>query len=97
MSRGKRDFLALSRDEKDSAEETLLRDPPCDQRPTRQAVFTPETQDTQKQRSDLAYIFSLFKSYLDNKVQSHKEEPSCSGNDLEILTKSICEVLNRGQ
>ena len=96
MSRGKRDFLVHSRDEEDSAEETLLRDPLdlCDQRPTRQAVSTPETQDTQKQRSDLADIFNLFKSYLDNKVQSHKEETSCSGNDLEILTKSICEVLN---
>ena len=52
MSRGKRDFLALSRDEEDSAEETLLRDPPCDQRPTRQTVSTPQNQDTQNQRSD---------------------------------------------
>ena len=63
MSRGKRDFLALSRDEEDSTEETLLRDPPCDQRPTRQAVsWTPENQDTQNQR----YTFS--------KVQSLKED-----------------------
>ena len=63
MSRGKRDFLALSRDEEDSTEETLLGDPPCDQRPTRQAVsWTPENQDTQNQR----YTFS--------KVQFLKED-----------------------
>ena len=64
MSRGKRDFLALSRDEEDSAEETLLRDPPCDQRPTRRAVFTPETQDTQTQRSDLADTHSARYNHL---------------------------------
>ena len=46
MSRGKTDFLAPYREEEDSAEETLLRDPPSDQRP-------PENQDTgtQNQRS----------------------------------------------
>ena len=82
MSRGKTYFLAPYREEEDSAEETLLRDPPSDQRP-------PENQDigSQNQRSDLADTFNLFKSYLNNKLESRKEELSCSGNDLENLTK----------
>ena len=54
MSRRKTYFLAPYRNEEDSADETLLRDPPCDQRPTRQAVYTLETQDTQNPRFDLA-------------------------------------------
>ena len=57
MSRGKTYFLAPYRNEEDSDDETLLRDPPCDQRPTRQPVYTLETQDTQNQRSDLADKF----------------------------------------
>ena len=84
MSRGKTDFLAPYREEEDSSEETLLRDPPSDQRP-------PENQDTgsQNQQSDLADTFKLFKSYLDNKLESLKEEFLCSGNDLDNLTKTF--------
>ena len=63
-----------------------------DQRPTRPAVPTLETQDTQNQRSDLADTFNLFKSYLDNKLEPLKVEPLCSGNDLEVLTKTIKEL-----
>ena len=79
MSRGKRDFLApvLGTKQIRPRKPYILRDPPCDQRPTRQAVsWTPENQDTQNQR----YTFS--------KVQSLKEEPSCSGKD-QNLTKNI--------
>ena len=57
MSRGKTDFLAPYRSEEDSADETILGGPPCDQRPTPQAVYTLETQDTQNQLSDLVDTF----------------------------------------
>ena len=79
---GEKDIHAPYREEEDSDEETLLRDLPSDH---------PENQDTgsQNQRSDLADTFNLFKSYLDNKLESLKEELSCSGNDLENLTKTI--------
>ena len=62
---GEKDIHAPYQEEEDSAEETLLRDLPSDQRP-------PENQDTgsQNQRSDLADTFNLFKSYLDNKPES---------------------------
>ena len=66
MPREKTDFLAPYWEEEDSAEETLLMDPPSDQRP-------PENQDTgsQNQRSDLAETFNPTKSYLDNKQEFH--------------------------
>ena len=53
--------------------------------------MTSENQDTgsQNQQSDLADTFKLFKSYLDNKLESLKEEFLCSGNDLDNLTKTF--------
>ena len=52
MSRGKTDFLAPYREEEDSAEETLLRDPPSDQRP-------PENQDTGSQNQQYIQPFQV--------------------------------------
>lgn len=85
MSRQKTDFLAPFREEEDSAEENLLRDTPSE-RTIRQVGNVSEPQD--HQRTDLADTFNLFKSYLDTKLESLKEELS-TGNDIENITKTI--------
>ena len=82
MSREKTDFLAPYRDGEDSSDDTLLKEPPCGQKTTSKRISAPELQETSSnQRSDLADTFNLFKTYLDNKLESLKEELS-SGNEI---------------
>ena len=89
MSREKTDFLAPYRDGEDSSDDNLLKEPPCGQKTTSQRISAPEQPETSSnQRSDLADTFNLFKTYLDNKLESLKEELS-TGNDIENLTKAI--------
>jgi hypothetical protein len=89
MSQEKTDFLAPYRDGEDSSDDNLLKKPPCGQKTTSQRISAPELQETSSnQRSDLADTFNLFKTYLDNKLESFKVELS-SGNDTENITKAI--------
>lgn len=53
ISRERTDFLVTYRDEEDSPDGNLLKEPSCGQRSTCQAVSMHESQDTSNQRSDM--------------------------------------------
>jgi hypothetical protein len=84
MSRqSKTDFLAPYRN---SDEENLLHGPSTEH------TSVPELQQTTEKAPDTANFadtFNLFRTYLDTKLESLKEELSVSGNDIDNITKSI--------
>ncbi|XP_062572655.1 uncharacterized protein LOC134234596 [Saccostrea cucullata] len=90
MSRQKTDFLAQYREEDESLDETLLQETAGERKTTRKTANSAETSGHSSPRvsADLADTFNLFKSYLDNKLDTLKEELS-TGNDIENLTKTI--------
>lgn len=85
MSRpSKTDFLALYRK---IDEDNLLEEPAIETRP--QPAVSGQSTDKVPERSDLADTFNLFRTYLNSKPESFKEEISVSGKYIDNITKSI--------
>ncbi|XP_062571214.1 uncharacterized protein LOC134233244 [Saccostrea cucullata] len=86
MSKQK-DFLADYRQPSD--EDSLLNDIPSVHKDSTQNLDTPVViPQTEKPSSDLADTFNLFKTYLDSKLNTLKEELSV-GNDFDDLAKKL--------